>query len=259
MTFLLLRTTVAMLIAFGGGILGVLLGKVAPHRLNLLVYAAMGALLAVTALDILPDAKALLPWPLFLLAVASGYGLFWAVGKYVYHICPACSISAFDQATTERLGQSVLLLMIALSLHSAMDGIAVVVGDKITGHPNFAVLFAVSFHKLPEGLALALLLVGAGYSHPKAFWLTVGIESATEIGALLGVFGLRSAPLLALGLLFAHVGGGFVYLIASTLGLFSPRQITGRKQKGATAFALSGGTAFTLTSALIWTVRHWLS
>ena len=53
MTFLLLRTTLAMLIAFGGGILGVVLGKVAPHRLNLLVYAAMGALLAVTAFDIL--------------------------------------------------------------------------------------------------------------------------------------------------------------------------------------------------------------
>ena len=58
MTFLLLRTTIAMLIAFGGGALGVFLGKMAPHRLNLLVYAAMGALLAVTAFDILPDAWA---------------------------------------------------------------------------------------------------------------------------------------------------------------------------------------------------------
>ena len=53
-----------MLVAFGGGALGVSLGKMAPHRLNLLVYAAMGALLAVTAFDILPDAKALLTWPL---------------------------------------------------------------------------------------------------------------------------------------------------------------------------------------------------
>jgi len=259
MTYLLLRSTLAMLIAWAGGGIGVWLGNAAAERLRLLVYAAMGALLAVTVFDVLPDAKELTTWPEFLAATASGTLLFWAVGKYVYHLCPACAIGAFDKAATERLGQSVLLLMIALGLHSAMDGIALVVGDKIIGRANVALLFAVSFHKLPEGLALALLLVGAGYSHPKAFWLTVGIESATEIGALLGVFGLRSAPLLALGLLFAHVGGGFVYLIASTLGLFSPRQITGRKQKGATAFALSGGTAFTLTSALIWTVRHWLS
>ena len=257
MTFLLLRTTVAMLIAFGGGILGVVLGKVAPHRLNLLVYAAMGALLAVTALDILPDAKSLLPWPLFLLAVASGYGLFWAVGKYVYHICPACSISAFDQATTERLGQSVLLLMIALSLHSAMDGIAVVVGDKITGHPNFAVLFAVSFHKLPEGLALSLLLLGAGYKPRAALLWTFAIESATEIGALIGVLGLQHVSLQPLGMIFAHVGGGFVYLIVTTLGLFT--QSPGRRfvLRQVMPLAASSGLAFTLTAGLMLLLHHY--
>lgn len=258
MTYLLLRSTLAMLIAWAGGGIGVWLGNAAAERLRLLVYAAMGALLAVTVFDVLPDAKELLTWPEFLAATASGTLLFWAIGKYVYHLCPACAIGAFDRAATERLGQSVLLLMIAIGLHSAMDGIALVIGDKITGRPNIALLFAVSFHKLPEGLALALLLIGAGYSRPKAFWLTVGIESATEMGALLGIFGLRSAPLLVLGLLFAHVGGGFIYLIASTLGVFSPRLSWGRTQKGATQFALSGGAAFTLTAMLIWTLRRWL-
>ena len=57
MTFLLLRSTVATLIAFGGGALGVALGQVAPRRLNLLVYAAMGALLAVTLFDVLPGCE----------------------------------------------------------------------------------------------------------------------------------------------------------------------------------------------------------
>lgn len=240
-----------MLIAFGGGILGVALGKVAPHRLNLLVYAAMGALLAVTAFDILPDAKALLSWPLFLLASASGYALFWAMGRYVYHVCPACSISAFDKATTERLGQSVLLLMAALSLHSAMDGIAVVVGDKIAGRPNLAVLFAVSFHKLPEGLALSLLLLGAGYSPRAALLWTFAIESATEIGALAGIFGLRHISPFHLGLVFAHVGGGFLYLIWTTLGLFT--QPRGRRHipRRVLPFVASGGLAFTLTAGLM--------
>ena len=252
MTYLLIRSTLAMGIAFLGGAVGVLLGNVSPRHLRLLVYAAMGVLLAVTVFDVLPDAKDLLTWPEFLLAGVSGYALFWAIGKYVYHLCPACAVGAFDQATMERLGQTVLLLMIALGLHSAMDGIAVVVGDEIVGHPNFAVLFAVSFHKLPEGLALALLLLGAGYSRRKAFWWTIAIESMTEIGALLGVFSLRHAPLLDLGLLFAHVGGGFVYLIASTLGVFARPHGAERTETGATQFALSGSLAFTLTAGLIW-------
>ena len=234
------------------------LGNVAPPKLRVLVYAAMGALLAVTLFDVLPDAKELLSWPEFVLAGGSGYALLWVIGKYVYHLCPACAVGAFDQATTERLGQSVLLLMIALGLHSAMDGIAVVVGDQVTGHPNVALLFAVSFHKLPEGLALALLLLGAGYSRSKAFWLTVAIESATEAGALLGLAALHHAPLLLLGLVFANVGGGFIYLIASTLGLFTKRQGGERTQKGATQFALTGAAAFTLTATLILTLHRWL-
>lgn len=258
MMFLLLRSTIAMLIAFGGGALGIALGQVAPRRLTLLVYAAMGTLLAVTLFDILPDAKALLAWPAFLLAGASGYLLFWLLGKYVYHICPACSIGAFDQATTERLGQTVLLLMIALGIHSAMDGLAVVVGDEVVGHPNLALLIAISFHKFPEGLALALLLLGAGYPRRTALFWTWGIELATEFGALLGVFGLRHASLPHLGLLFAHVGGGFVYLIVSTLGMWSRPREAGTAGKPSAPFFLSGGLAFTLTAGLIWTLHRWI-
>ncbi len=252
MTLLLLRSTIAMLVAFGGGALGVLLGELAPRRLNILVYAAMGALLAVTVFDVLPDARALLPWPAFLLAGASGYALFWALGKYVYHICPSCSVSAFDKATTERLGQSVVLLMIALSLHSAMDGIAIVVGDRIMGRPNLALLIAVSFHKLPEGLALALLLLGAGYSKRTALLWTIGIESTTEIGALIGILGLRHVSLFHLGLLFAHVGGGFLYLVVTTLGIFTQKRGPHAVSPLTAPFLASSGLAFSLTSGLIW-------
>jgi zinc transporter ZupT len=256
MLFLLLRTTIAMLIAFGGGVLGISLSKMAPHRLSLLVYAAMGALLAVTAFDILPDAKALLSWPLFLLATASGYGLFWALGKYVYHICPACSIAAFDKATTERLGQSVLLLMAALSLHSAMDGIAVVVGDRVAGHPDLTLLFAVSFHKLPEGLALSLLLLGAGYSRRAALLWTFAIESTTEIGALVGVLSLRHISLFHLGLVFAHVGGGFIYLIVTTLGLFSQSKSRHSASPLVLPLVASSSAAFALTASLMLLLRR---
>ena len=223
MALLLLRSTLATLVAFTGGALGVWLGRVAARRLPLLVITAMAALLAVTLFDVLPDAKAFLTWPLFSAATASGYALFWVVGRYVYHLCPACSVGAFGKATTERLSQSVLLLMVALGLHSTMDGVAVVVGDTITGHPNLAMLLAVSLHKLPEGLALALLLLGAGYGRRKALLWTWAIESTTELGALSAVLGLRHVSPLGLGLLMAHVGGGFVYLIVTTLGAFAPQ------------------------------------
>ena len=83
MALLLIRSTLATLVAFGGGALGVALSRVASRRLPLLVFAAMAVLALVTLTDVLPDAKALLPWPAFLPATVSGYGLFWALGRFV--------------------------------------------------------------------------------------------------------------------------------------------------------------------------------
>jgi zinc transporter ZupT len=156
----ILRTTLATLVAFLGGAVGVALGRIAPGRLNLLVSMAAGALLAVTLFDVLPDAHAGLNWPLFLAAVASGYLLFRWVSKRVFHICPACVFSAFVEQTMQQLRQTSVLLLIALGIHSTMDGLAIVITEKIDGHVDAAMMLALSFHKFPEGLALALLLKG---------------------------------------------------------------------------------------------------
>lgn len=254
MMLLLTRTTLATLLAFAGGAIGVAVSGAERH-LRFWVYGAMGALLAVTCFDVLPDAKGLLSWPAFLLATASGALLFYLVGHYVAHICPSCALDAFDDAALRRLGQSVVLLLVALGLHSAMDGIAVVVGDAITGRPNFAVLLAVGLHKVPEGMALALLLRGAGYAPRRALLCTCGIESATELGGLVGVLCLRHAPLHTLGLVFAHVGGGFLYLVGSTLGLTASRRDWVRVRLPAPALVVSAGVAFAATAGLIWGLR----
>ena len=248
MNAILVRTTLATLIAFAGGAFGVLLGQVAARRLNLLVYVATGVLLAVTVCDILPEAKSGLTWPVFVVAAASGYALFWLIGKYVYHICPACALAAFDEETTRKLGQTALLLMIALSLHSLMDGIAVVVGDEMAaGQGNVGVMLAISIHKLPEGMALALLLIGAGYRRWTALWWTLSIEATTELGGLMGLLFLRGASLPMLRLLFAHTGGGFLYLVASAYSAF----VAHPSRRSVRLLIATSGLSFVLTSLLL--------
>src|ERR1700730_11088398 len=96
-----LHPSVETLFAFAGVALGVALPKIALHRLSLLVAAAMGTLLAVTLFDVLPDAKQFLTWPALLLATASGYLLLWIVGKYVYHVCPACAVNDLEEANPQ--------------------------------------------------------------------------------------------------------------------------------------------------------------
>jgi ZIP family zinc transporter len=218
MESVLLQTTVATLIAWAGGALGVGLGRLAARRLTALVYVAAGALLLVTLVDVLPDAKANLSWPLFGAAVISGIALFWLVSRSVHPICPACSTSVFESGTQNSLRKDAVLLMVALAIHSTVDGLAVAVGDGAgaPGHINLPLIAAVSLHKLPEGLALALLLVSAGYPRRAALGWTWAVESTTELGGLIGILALRDASAMWLSLIFAHVGGGFLYLVGLT-------------------------------------------
>ena len=218
MDSILLRTTIATLVAFAGGALGVALGRVASRRLTLLVLLAAGGLLWVTLGDVLPEAKEHLTWLELGLAVLSGWGLFWAVSRAVHPICPACAGPALDTDTRERLHKDAILLMAALAVHSTVDGLAVAAGDAVGGRANLPVLLAVSLHKLPEGLALALLLLGAGYKRSAALGWTLAVESTTELGGLIGLATLQSVSPFWLSLVFAHVGGGFLYLVALTAG-----------------------------------------
>lgn len=223
MDSILLRTTIATLVAFAGGALGVALGRVASKRLTLLVFLAAGGLLLVTLGDVLPEAKEHLSWTAFWLAVVSGWGVFWLISRAVHPICPACAGSDLGAETRERLNKDALLLMIALAIHSTVDGLAVAAGDAVGGRANLAVLLAVSLHKLPEGLALALLLLGAGYKRSAALGWTFAVESTTELGGLIGLATLQSVSPFWLSLVFAHVGGGFLYLVALTAGVLKRR------------------------------------
>jgi ZIP family zinc transporter len=210
-----LHPAVATLFAFAGVALGVALRNITLHRLSLLVAAAMGTLLAVTLFDVLPDAKQFLTWPTLLLACASGYLLLWIVGKYVYHVCPACAVSDLEQASPQ-LAQTSTMLMVALGLHCIMDGLGIAFGDNLFGHPDVGLVVGISVHKIPEGLALILLLLGAGIERKKAIKWALGVESMTIAGGVIGFDLVNSTSTFWLGILFAHVGGGFVYMVASS-------------------------------------------
>jgi zinc and cadmium transporter len=211
-----LHPAVATLFAFAGVALGIALSKIALHRLSLLVAVAMGTLLAVTLFDVLPDAKQFLTWPTFLLACASGYFLLWVIGKYVYHVCPACAVSDLEHANPQ-LAQTAMMLTVALGLHCTMDGLGIAFGDNLLGHPDVGLVAGISVHKIPEGLALILLLLGAGIERKKAIAWALGVEGMTIAGGVLGFYLVNSTSTFWLGILFAHVGGGFFYMIASAV------------------------------------------
>jgi zinc transporter ZupT len=214
----------AFALAVGGGALGASLGS-SHERLCALISLGAGTLLGVTLFAILPESLQAMGWWGALLAMASGYALFFFISKYVYHVCPACAASHFDETATHHFSEIAGAMMLALAVHCTADGLALAAGHEAEAHGpggrvlDLSLILAVCVHKVPEGLALGALLLGAGFSRAQTLARVAAVESTTLLGGLLGLVFFRHIALFWLDAVVAHVGGGFLFLaIHAVLG-----------------------------------------
>src|ERR1019366_6912956 len=184
-TSILFQIFAAFAIALAGGALSAWLART-HEQLCAFISLGAGTLLGVAVCGIAPECLEALLWWQCLLAGSSGYFLFAFVTKYVYHVCPACAASHFDEATTHRLAEFATALMMALSIHCLVDGLALAAGNEEARPVSLSITFAICVHKFPEGLALGALPLGGGYQRGKMLWLVAGGESTPLLCGLLG-------------------------------------------------------------------------
>ncbi len=208
----------AFALAVGGGALGASLGS-SHQRLCGLISLGAGTLLGVTVFAILPESLEALHWWGVVIAMGSGYALFYFISKYVYHICPACAASHFDEAVTHHFAEIAAAMMLALAIHCTADGLALAAGHEVeaTHAPggralDFSLIVAVCVHKVPEGLALGALLIGAGFNRTQTLIRIAAVESTTILGGIVGWLFFRHIAVFWLDAAVAHVGGGFLFL-----------------------------------------------
>jgi zinc transporter ZupT len=210
---ILWQVVAAYVFALAGG--GISTSLHLEHRpLCALISFAAGTLLGVTLFAILPeslnDSGA---WPV-VAAAASGYALFLFISKYIHHVCPACAASHFDADATRHFSEIATALIIALAIHSTTDGLALGIQQEApsTAATKWSLFSALCIHKVPEGLALGSLLIGAGLRRSTALGWVAAVEATTLIGGAIGMVWLGKVSAFWLGLILAHVGGGFLYL-----------------------------------------------
>ena len=211
----------AFLLAIVGGALGASLAR-SHKRLCALISLGAGTLLGVTLFAIIPEGFGALKWWGVLVALASGYLLFLVITKYVYHVCPACAASHFDEATRHRFSEIASAMMLALAIHCIADGLALAAGHEAShSHGgralDYSLVLAVCVHKVPEGLALGALLLGAGFTRAKTVALVAAVESTTLVGGVLGAWVVHNISDAWLGGILTHVGGGFLFLAAHAI------------------------------------------
>src|SRR6059036_1907979 len=212
------QVVAAYIFALAGGSISTSL-RLEHKPLCALISFAAGTLLGVTLFAILPESLGEVTWWAVALATATGYALFFVISKYVHHVCPACAASHFDADATRHFGEIASALVVALAIHSTTDGVALGIGPEtaVSAAGKWSLFSALCIHKVPEGLALGSLLIGAGLQRANALVWVAAVEATTLLGGVIGYFFLTNISTLWLGLIMAHVGGGFIYLAAHAL------------------------------------------
>src|SRR5437660_5441145 len=235
------QVVAAYVFALAGGAVSTSL-RLEHKPLCALISFAAGTLLGVTLFAILPESLGACPWWGVILGLATGYALFFFISKHVHHVCPACAASHFDADATRHFSEIATALIIALAIHSTTDGLALGIQGEIPAMDatKWSLFSALCIHKVPEGLALGSLLIGAGLQRTVALGWVAAVEATTLLGGVIGIFFLANASTFWLGLIMAHVGGGFLYLAAHA--------VLGEMMRHGKALVL---TSFSLGVALI--------
>lgn len=213
---MLLPAWMATLVALIGGFVSVGVG-LSHRRLCILISFSAGVFLATTVTHILPEALTGLGW-LAVGAMASGYLVLFAVGKVIFHVCPACAATHFDEQMVKRFKEIAWLLVVALGIHSTLDGLALSVSSHVSDPANLATLLAISIHKFPEGLALTAVILRAGYARWFSLLITGVIELTTLLGGAIGLVTFQGVSPAWVQAAMAFTGGNFIYLALHAIG-----------------------------------------
>jgi zinc transporter ZupT len=174
-----------------------------------------GILIGVALFWVLPEMAEFFGWPWSIAWTAAGFWALWAIDRFVYPLCPACSGTHAHEHCAEELHGFAGPLLAAAALHSAIDGWGLAAAHSSTfGASGFsgAFVIGIAFHKVPEGIALGAIARAALPSRWAAFaWCAVA-QSATLAGG--GLESLLAGHLNARDLhaLLAVAGGSFLYL-----------------------------------------------
>ena len=170
-----------------------------------------GTLIGVTFFWVLPELASSMQWSVAFMWLAGGCVLLTLIDRYVYPVCPSCSPAHDHNHCSTQLHGFATPLLLASSLHAALDGWNVSAAqDDIVLSAAFVTVIAA--HKIPEGLALGVIARASLRSPGAAMLWCVLAESATLLGAIAEhVFAPYLGPTV-LHALLALAGGSFLYL-----------------------------------------------
>jgi zinc and cadmium transporter len=174
-----------------------------------LVSYAVGALLGVSLLAILPETLEHLPPARVFATLLLGIMLFFVLEKLVlWRHCHTHDCEVHDG--------SVFPVLVGDALHNFVDG-AVIAAAVITSVPlGISTAVAVAAHEIPQEVGDFAILLHAGYSRRRALLLNVLSATASAVGAVAAFVAFDLVPLM-LPYFLALAAASFLYVAMADL------------------------------------------
>jgi zinc and cadmium transporter len=176
-----------------------------------LISYAVGTLLGVALLALLPEALATLQPPVALGTLLGGVLAFFLLEKLVLwrhcHDAQECEVHTSSAAS---------LVIVGDAFHTFVDG-AVIAAAVVTSIPlGVTTALAVAAHEIPQEVGDVAILLRAGYSRGRAFTLNVLSAVGGVLGAVAMLIASQSVPNV-LPYVLSFAAGSFLYVAMSDL------------------------------------------
>ncbi|MFA6316627.1 MAG: ZIP family metal transporter [Elusimicrobiota bacterium] len=203
---LVLLVSLAFAMTFAGGLIPA--GVVTRVGMRRLFAVRAGILLAVAFTELLPEGlalhRSLAGW-----TALAAFGLLYALGSLaMLDSCP----EYLQECRVHYLGAAALL---ALSLHSFLDGFNLAVSFGAGQAAGLAVGTAVVLHKIADGFTLTSLLRQSGLSSGRTWGILAFVASATPLGCALSSLGMADLPRPVTASLMGFAAGSFIHIGAT--------------------------------------------
>jgi len=174
-----------------------------------LVSYAVGTLLGVALLVLLPEALTRLSPRAVLSSLLAGIMLFFLLEKLVlWRHCHTHDCEAHGMAAP--------MVIIGDAFHNFLDGIIIGTAVRTSIPLGVSTALAVATHEIPQELGDMAILLHAGYSRRKALVLNLVSGASAVFGALLAVFALEWVPHVTEYVL-SVAAAGFLYIAMADL------------------------------------------
>lgn len=201
-----------------GGVIGLLFRKSNNKVISCVLNVAAGVMISIVCFDLIPEAEKLVNSNTFIwiLGLITGFIIIFGLSQVLDKLTKKKKNSYcnnYEDVQGKRLVRTGVIMVFAISLHNFPEGMAIGSTGSIEGGFGKAILIAIllALHNVPEGMAISVPLITGGMPPAKAILLTTASGAVTLLGAIFGyLLGGISPALTAISL--AVAGGAMLYI-----------------------------------------------